>query len=499
MKINIFKIQKKNVQALREKLGPFNLDLKIISSEKIGEYQADFFFSEGMNNISIPWAETYSDFFEGKKPENKVYFACYLWESEDSCFVLSYGKCHFYLRQFCDHDFGISMAKRIANEKDVKQKSSKKFVGRKKKEIRSYAKNSQLDVESGESIDYLQASILKDETNKFGKSGKFGSSLLISLDIGKEDLPELFRNIVRVAALPENFSLPRTTVIDNTIQSQKYEEDLIDAILNDSQTSDLETSSHEMIGVDFVFSGNERYSFLYHGKKSEVMEDLSIDTLREFIIENSIPKDRVSSIAVEVRKEDSKPYTRLLKEFLEYSAEEEGVILSQGKWMQFNEDYLTQLDEYIDQVEIEETEESLLEIGRMKEGDFNASMVGLGYENADKDFGRIKVFSGTPVEAWDLSKDDTVYAVKIGKPQKLGYVCDQSVNTLELIKKKANIQKLNTKFSIYCLWMIFDKTEKISKISEIKSIIFKQKIESWARKCIEFRVVPKLKISYIKK
>lgn len=103
------------------------------------------------------------------------------------------------------------------------------------------------------------------------------------------------------------------------------------------------------------------------------------------------------------------------------------------------------------------------------------------------------------IEAWDLQKDDVVYAVKIGTPQKLGYVCDQSINTLEIIKKKANVRKLDINFKTYCLWIVLDRAERISKISDIKSIIFKQKVESWARKCSEFGITPKIKISYIKK
>jgi hypothetical protein len=108
------------------------------------------------------------------------------------------------------------------------------------------------------------------------------------------------------------------------------------------------------------------------------------------------------------------------------------------------------------------------------------------------------VESGTSIEAWDLQKDETVYAVKIGTPQKLGYVCDQSINTLELIKKKVNVKKLDTNFKNYCIWIVLDRAEKINKISEIKSIIFKQKVESWARRCFEFGITPKIKISYIK-
>lgn len=499
MKLNVFKIPKDRVKDLKDKFKAPSLGLKVIKSEKIGDYQTDFYFSKDVKNIPIPWVDTYSDFFDEPRPANTVYFACYLWESDKYCFALSYGKCHFYLRQFCDHDFGTFIAKRIANEKDIRQKSSKKFAGKKKKEIKSYTKNSQLDIESGESVDYLQSSIIKDQVINFGKSGKFGSSVLLSLDIEKDKLPVLFKDVVSAIGLKENFPLPRTTIIDNTTQSQKFEEGLINEIVGNSDETDFTENSHELFGVDFVFSGHEKYKFSHRGNESESLEDLSIEALREFVTKHSIPKDEVMAIKVIVEKEDSKGYTKQIKDSLDYIVDGHNVILSQGRWMEFNEDYVTQLNEYIDEVEIEPTEETLVEIEKVEEGKFNENMVSLGYANADKDFSKIKVASGVSIEAWDLQKDDIVYAVKIGTPQKIGYVCDQSINTLEILKKKANIRKLDINFKTYCLWIVFDRAGKINKLSEVKSIIFKQKIESWARKCSEFGITPKIKISYIKK
>jgi len=499
MKLNVFKIPKDRVKDLKDKFKLPSLGLKVIKSEKIGDYQTDFYFSKDVKNIPIPWVDTYSDFFSEPKPSNTVYFACYLWESDKFCFALSYGKSHFYLRQFCDHDFGTFIAKRIANEKDIRQKSSKKFAGKKKKEIRSYMKNSQLDIESGESVDYLQSSIIKDQVINFGKSGKFGSSVLLSLDMEKDKLPGFFKDLVSAIGLTENFSLPRTTIIDNTTQSQKFEKDLINEIVGNSDDTDFTENSHELFGVDFVFSGHEKYKFSHRGNESNHLDELSIEALRKYVSENSIPKDEIMAIKVIVEKEDSKGYTKQIKDSLDYIVDGQNVILSQGRWMEFNEDYVDQLNEYIDEIEIEPTEDSLVEVEKVAEKKFNENTIPLGYSNADKDFSKIKIGSGVAIEAWDLQKDDVVYAVKIGTPQKLGYVCDQSNNTLEIIKKKANVRKLDINFKTYCLWIVLDRAERISKISEIKSIIFKQKIESWARKCSEFGITPKIKISYIKK
>lgn len=494
MRLNIFKIPKDRVKDLKDKFKSPSLGLKIIKSQTFGKYQADFYFSKDVKNIPIPWVDTYAEFFEDPKPANTVYFACYIWESDKFCFALSYGKCHFYLRQFCDNDFGTYIAKRIANEKDIRQKSSKKFAGRKKKEIKSYTKNSQLDIESGESVDYLHASIIKDQVINFGKSGKFGSSVLLSLDIEKEKLQDFFGDLVTAIALPENFPLPRTTVIDNTPQSQKFEEDLINKIITDSDDTDFTSNTHDLFGVDFVFSGHEKYKFSHRGHESEYLEELSIGALKQYITAQSIPKNEIMAIKVVVEKEDSKSYVKQIKDSLDYIVDGQNVILSQGRWMEFNNDYLDQLNEYIDSIDLEKVEDGLIDISGI-ESDFNLTLKNHGYDIADKDFSKIKIRSGTPIEAWDLKKEETVYAVKFGTAQKLGYVCDQANNTLELISKKANTKKLNKDFKNYCIWFGIDNKNLPTKISQINSIILKQKIESWARKSLEFGITPKIKIS----
>lgn len=501
MRINIFKIPKEQVPNLKEKFS--SLNLSAIKSGENGEYESIFYFSKEPHPINIPWADTYKDFFieiDEEIPTNKIYFSCYLWENDKFCFALSYGKAHFYLRRFCELEFGTHLAKRIAQEEDIRQKSSRKFAGRKKKEIKSYTKNSRLDIESGESIDYLQAAIIESQEDAFGASGKFGSSALLNPEIEKEDLPDFFDRLILALDLKEQFQLPRTTNIDNTDLSKGCELKLVKDILSSDGSSDFTSSSHDLVGVDFIFSGQEKYRFRWRGVESSKMDDLSIEKLRKFVIDNSIDESEILSIRVDIEKEDvsTTSFSRTIKESLDYIVEGQNIILSQGSWMQFNEDYLYQLDQAIDEIELEETEQELQEITEPDEGIFNKSLScsGLGYKNTDKDFSIIKVPTGVLVEAWDLEKGDTVYAVKFGTPQKLGYVFDQANSTIELIKKKANIKKLKGDFKNYCIWIRLNNKEKIGKLSEIKSIIFKQKAESWARKCYDFKIIPKFKISY---
>jgi uncharacterized protein (TIGR04141 family) len=397
MKLNVFKIPKDRVRDLKEKFKALKLTNTHASVQ--GGYNSSFYFSEEPHPTDIPWIETYKEFFT-TTPSNKIYFACYLWENDKSCFALSYSKMHFYLRPFCDHDFGISMAKRIANEDDIRQKSSRKFAGRKKKEIKSYTKNSKLDIESGESVDYLQAVIIKDQKINFGKTGKFGSSMLVNPEIEKDKLPKFFDDVIATLATPELFSLPRTTIIDSPIESHRYEQKLVDEIMLATGTTDFSANSYDIYGVDFIFSGQEKYKFTWRGNESAYIEDLSVEMLCSYATANSVPKDDLLKIGLHVEREDGgKPFTKSVKESLEYIVDGEMVILSQGKWMSFNEDYITQLNDYIDSVELEPVEDVLNEIEDISEGDFNTSLSAHGYENADKDFSKIKVPGGTLIEA----------------------------------------------------------------------------------------------------
>ena len=50
----------------------------------------------------------------------------------------------------------------------------------------------------------------------------------------------------------------------------------------------------------------------------------------------------------------------------------ERVVLTGGRWMIFNQDYLDFLDEYLRTIQVEPTEPSLLET-TLTEGDFNCS------------------------------------------------------------------------------------------------------------------------------
>ncbi|WP_432941544.1 DUF6119 family protein [Kribbella sp. CA-253562] len=247
-----------------------------------------------------------------------------------------------------------------------------------------------------------------------------------------------------------------------------------------------------------VFSGNERFALSCRGHKKQELGDQELDlgVLRSYITAEGIKEDEILNIRIHVDNEGQKSYSKPLKEALDFIVDGENVMLSQGRWVRFNEDYVDQLNEYVDGIVVEETEPELQDI-ETDEGAFNTSATvgNLGYSVADKDFSKIKTKVSTPIEAWDLHKRDTVYAVKFGTAQKLGYVCDQAIAVLEIIRNNANVKKLDQDVKAYCLWLGFKLQQVPSRISESNSIILKQKIEAWARRCRELGIEPRVKLS----
>lgn len=491
MKLNIFRICKNNVAFMKEKFN--KIGLNPIHSESQLDWDATFYFSQDEEPCQIPWVETYKNVFKSNNFKNHIYFGAYVFEKNDQCFVLSFGKTHFFIRPYCERNFGIEVAKRISNETDIRQIASKKFAGKKKKEIKSYISNSTLDIESGEAIEFLRSSITEEKQDLFGKSGKFGESIFITPYLGEKDIGDFFDKLLYVLNEEPKFKLPRTQVIKDV---EDYDNKLINSIKTTETEVDFSDNTHDIAGVDFVFSGNESYTLQCRNYSSKKCENLSIYFLKKYISENSILDQDILKIKVKIENEGQKTYSKDLKQSLDFVIDDENIILVNGNWVHFNEDYIEQLNTYIDGVEIEETEEQFRDILAIEPA-FNSSegIRKAGYSVADKDFSKIKTHLPTPVEAWDLKKGDTVYAVKFGTAQKLSYVCAQALGVLEIIRNKANIEKIDNNIKSYCLWLGYEAEKRLSKISDSRSIILRQSIEVWARKCRELGIKPKLKIS----
>lgn len=494
MRLNIFCIPATEASNLRAKLRANRMD--VIKQVDQDGWRGNFYYSPNPAPGEISWAETYRSYFdEVGIPTNTNYYAVFLFEKGDKLYALSYGKSHFYIRQFCDYDFGIEVAKRIANESDIKQTASKRFQGKRKKDIRSYTANTRLDVESGESVEYLQAGIIESKQELFGKSGKFGSSILVSPDRTAAELGDFLTKLDAEMSKPARFKLPRTTIITEREETERYDQQLVQELTSEIGATEFTHNSYDLYGIDFVFSNEGSFKIWCPKYDDIVVEELTIKDLKNYIKENNVAPEDVLGIKIQHIQDDKPRYTTQIKQAVDFIADDDRVLLTNGKWMRFNQDYLEFLDGYIDDIAIEEPEEQFFDI-LATESEFNSSeaVANAGYENADKNFSLFVTRSKTPIEAWDLKKGNTVYALKFATAQKLGYVCDQASAVLELLLNRAEVKQVPD-FERYCIWLGYRGKNRPTKISETGSIILKQKIESWARKCRELGIEPVIKIS----
>lgn len=514
MRLNIFKIQGGKSKELQKNLIKKGYIEESSGTEK--SFFRSFYIKEDLD-ISIWWVKSFSIYLKDSKEKmtNKIYSSVLVYESSRASYVITFGKSHFYVREFCDTDFGTRIAKKIADKNEVKMLAVKKFNEKKKKEIRSYVDKNKIDIDGGESTDYIQASILNDYRDDFGNKAKFGESVIFSTHklFIADDIVSLLEKLVGVEKLEDKFKLPKALECIDQSKILELDKELTDTVYGNSGDYDFSLNSYNLVGADFVFSGNEKY-VLYTRNATEEFDELSIDNLIDFIKKYAISKNDFYSMKVKILREETgnSGYTKLIKECLDFTSSKHNVILDHGKWRELNQDYIESLNESVDEIESiiehEHKDISLKKLSKINEtnkwegeNEFNKSLEKNGYTNTDKNFNILGIGSGYKIEAWDLQKDDTVYAVKFGTAKGLSYVCDQAMATLEIIKSiekhKNKLTTINAKK--FCLWLGFSNINRIEHVSTVDSLILKQKLQAWKKTCEKTGVVPLLKISKVSK
>ncbi len=495
MRLNIFSILPSERDGYLEKLA--SSGMTVIKDVNQSDWHGSFHYSGDPRGVPVTWGKDFADYFVNgvKAPRNLSFGGAFVFTKGERCLVLSYGKAHFQLRPYCNYDFGIEVAKRIANNADTRLTAGRRFQGTKKKDIKSFLNNTPLDIESGESVDYIQAGIIDELKSTFGQTGKFGASVMLTPNIDKTGIGAFLDAMEGELAKEARFPLPRTVAITEKDEIARFDRLLLDELESDLHATEFTHNSFDIYGVDFVFGNEGTYSIKAPKKKSLEVEFLSVGDLKNYIRENNIDRKDIVAIRVSYHSEDGPGFEKPLKETLDFIADSENVILSGGKWMHFNQDYLDFLDESLRAVEVEETEEQFRVISD-DEPTFNKSEAvrDAGYEVADKNFEILRTNAKTPIEAWDLKKGTTVYAVKFATAQKLSYVCDQAIEVLELKRNNVGAKKLQD-FTRYCLWLGYRSKTPLGEITDSGSIILKQKLEAFIRKAREVGVEPAIKIS----
>ncbi len=494
-KYNLYRIipQKKNELIAKLK----SIGLEKAGSKSVDNFTLDFYFSKNPEQIDIWWTKIYKEFFDNvKPPKNRVYFAVLLIYNASICYAVSLGKSHFYLKNFCDLDFGLNLAERIVDETDIRIKNSKFYKSRKNKTITTYQRGSSIDFDSGESMHYVKAKTIDEKI--WGKTASFGHSAQFNIEISPDDLPDFITTIEKVLQERPRVNLPKVFVVQDENKQKELDNILVNTILKeDSAKSNVSIEEISLSGVNFIFSDQYEYSFYLKGNKKKTQSkpgELNLTQLKNFIQEQQIDlKEQINDIRVEVHREEGNNYSAPLKNFLEFVEERERYCLIDGKWYQFNQSYINFLIAEVNKIawedkgEVRENNEDEFIANRESEGFINCHRI---IEYIDKKY---------RVEKVDLYKDETLHFVKFGTPQMMNYNIDQAVNTVRLLQNnqsKLEIGGDEKEIQKICLWLVLKRKEKISQLSDIKSLIFHMKLVDWRKAVVDAGYEPLIYVNY---
>jgi uncharacterized protein (TIGR04141 family) len=500
-KYNLYRIPKDKENDLREKL-------KLSGLEQIGTQDSDgfhmsFFFSSQPDTIDIWWVETYKDFWGDleilETPKNLMHFGVLLISGNRICYAVSLGKAHFYLSQFCDTEFGLNLAERIIDENDLKMKNSKYYKSAKSKMITTYQQGNPLTFDSGESMHYIKAKTIDPIT--WGKTVSFGTSVHLNLAKEPLEIASFIHHIEDILQQPLLVKLPKVDIIKDIREIQRLDRFLVGEILRNQEDSGMTIEEFTMSGIDFIFSDNCEYSIYLKGKGNEAirLNELNLTSLINFLKSHNIKlEDELNNLKIKVHNEYGRNHTKPMKFYLDCIEEEGRCCLIDGVWHKFNQSYVDFLKEEVDKIDFNYVPIFDISHGNT-EDQFNKNRVYNGYRNYDKSLasldGRYKV------EKMDLYKDNVLYIVKKGTPQKLAYVIDQAINTVKILQNNADCIEIDNNVvdvTGICLWLILDRKTDVEKISDINSIIFHMKLVEWKKILVDAKFTPLINVNYIR-
>ncbi|WP_299211658.1 DUF6119 family protein [uncultured Aquimarina sp.] len=499
-KYNIYRIPYVNKEGLITKLE--NVGLEEAGNIESGEYQMSFYYSSQPDEIDIWWTELYTDFLGNPEeiPKNQMYFGTLLIFNESSqiCYAISLGKSHFYLRQFCDTEFGMKLAERIVDEQNLKIKNSKYYKSQKNQSITSYQSETIFTYDTGESMHYIKAATINEEL--WGKVASFGTSVQLKLEISPIQLPEKIFQIESKLLEPPIIQIPKADLIKDDQLIQTLDDRLTNAILQVQEEADIETQEFTVSGIDFIFSDGSQYRYYQKNSQGQTIStfiELSLDSLAEYMTHQNLTD--VNEVMVKVDREEGRGFSKPVRSILDY-VDTDRYCLIDGKWHKFNKSYIEFLEREVELIDCHFKPEFNITSG-ISENTFNNNRAQHDdYINLDKDL--VVLANRFKVEKMDLYKDETLFFVKKGTPQKLGYVIDQAINTILLLKNNESKIEIEDNQSIsvqkICLWIIVKRVTDLNRLSDINSIIFLMKLTDWRKKALDSGFTPIVYVSYIR-
>ena len=448
-------------------------------------------------------------------------------------YAVTFGHSFFVVDKYCDGDFGFNFARRLKYD-EIKTTTLTTPSSRRNKTVNTYINYNYLDIGSGESFSKLKAKVaLADGFTLYKPAVEIGSSIKFVTD--EDSLEHILKLIVHVEDTiqncPEIYKIPVFSRIRDEDELQRLNAKLAAGVCDNP--GQLNIAELDIIGATEIFNNNDSMFELKYGRKSKKVTSLTSEEICCFCQENNLDyASMMLDIAVVSYYNGDPIVTKRVRDLIEYTLDEEMVLLSKGIWYRYNDDYLTYLEASIAEIDAEYHPEydfttaihnafverkyvaekdsddyagksetvvkNALKTKYYAERAFNLIRAeDNGFQNFDRNPDRV---GNSKVEEMDLYKDEAMYVVKIGNTSgKLCYAVDQSLTSLKLYKngKLPGMPQIRTAV----LWLVLDRghiedDNGKPDLSRLKMLMLKNRLDQWKKEVRLMAIRPLIYINY---
>ena len=414
-------------------------------------------------------------------------------------YAISHGQTHFYIRDFCDKDFGLDLAERIISKDGLKIKHSQTFTSQGRKDITSFTSQRNIDnsFDYGEAFNYVKCKTIS--AKKWGETADFGESVRFSFKDDKNFPPkEMFNLFMKIEAELKKDpieKLPRYSKVTDKDVILKLNEEFNEKY--NEFAMNVEVDDYWLTGVSFNFSQDYRYALKF-GRNiiSEVSDTLNSDFIKNTILEKAAQiQGKYDNISVVYYDEnDDVKFSKPLKQLMQItiSLESKYYVLYHNDWVVFNDSYVKYIEDQVNEIEMIKEPFTVADedelVRQMSEtGNFQA----LHKQN---------VYIGKYcIEKADLMNNKTVVIIKSQKNYEqtdMVYSIKQATTAMRL--SNAGDLKENV-FSgrEVCIWLLITR-KSLNKLSDFRSFHLLDALNDFKREAINMDLKPVIWITHKK-
>ncbi len=531
--INVFKIETNQyddfIKRLRDLCGdPHKKDISIFGLN----LHTELYVKNDKIPQKVGWKWVLQDFSVNAIEKEKQAWSVMVSKVGEAYYALTFGNAFFHVDKFSDKDFAFSIGRKF-DYKQIKSTAQANPDSNRNKTIVSYLKNDKFEYTSGESFIKIKGNVkLAEDFSLFKENIEIGSS--IKFDVNEPTVEKCLEILLYLNDLAQKDDVTRIPIFIK-VKDDRLKEELDKHLADDIKHGNftMSFSDFDIIGTqESFYSVSQGYTIRYK-HKSKVVDALTEDNLKAFCQEKELDYDDVVLSLYIVVKANDFEEERSIKELIDYTDEERRCVLLKGEWYQYNNDYLAELDESMDEIDVLEdqrfnwtderydaflyqkyaeekdsdqykgmSETAINEFLRRKyypERAYNEYMAAThGYLLLDR---KLIPIENHKVEVADLYSNGCMIAVKMGdSSSKLCYAVDQIEASAKVVKK--NKIKFEQPIERVAVLFVLDRKNALPKengkvaLRHLKMLVLKNRLNEWKREMRLLGFIPQVYIGY---